>query len=487
MADPGDADRGEEIYGQRCVWCHGEDGDAFSPAAERLNPMPRDFTLADYKFKTTAFDDIVPNDDDLFRMIRDGMPGTAMPSWNDMLGAQDMWDLVAFIKIFGGLEEEAPSEQVDYGAQIASSAESVEQGRQLFHDQDRCSECHGEEGKGNATKKLKDDAGERTWPRNMTKPWTFRASNEPKDIFTRIRVGIAGTQMPSFADPRSKKLLSIEESWHIANYVASLAKTAEVVRPENTVVKAQPVAGDVPQSPDDPTWQGAPPTTFLLVPQIIAEDRLFTPSNDTITVRAYYNDIEIALLVEWDDRTKSIPGDPDAEAIADPDMTPDAVAVQFPVTVPEGMEKPYFLMGDARNPVNLWRWSSGTTDTPASVTLLNGTGLKNLEEPDVTGVSASGVYRNGTWRVVMRRPLVTQTPDADIQFTEGRFIPISFFAWDGSNGEGGTKHTMTTWYWILLAPAGGMRPLLMALAVIALVALGEIWWAWGAVRRQSGA
>ncbi len=128
LAKSGDADKGAEIYARRCVLCHGEEGDGLGPAAERLNPPPRDFTFGQYKIKTTGFDDIVPNDEDLYRMINDGMPGTAMPDWGDVLSEQDIWDLIAHLKIFAGLEEEVPSEQVDYGTQVASSPESIARG-----------------------------------------------------------------------------------------------------------------------------------------------------------------------------------------------------------------------------------------------------------------------------------------------------------------------------------------------------------------------
>lgn len=485
VAKPGDASEGEKIYVKQCLGCHGEEGDGAGPAAERLNPPPRDFTLGQYKIKTTGFDDIVPNDEDLFRMIKDGMPGTAMPEWGDILSEEEMWDLTAYIKTFAGFEEEKPTMQVNYGAQVAPSRESIEKGKKLFLEGDRCSECHGEEGKGDGIKKLKDDAGERTWPRNLTKAWSFRASNDPKDIFTRITVGIPGTQMPSFADPVSKKKLTIEERWHVANYVHSLAETRKVVRPENTVVKADKVEGDVPHSPDDQRWQESESSTFFLVPQMIVEERLFTPSNDTLTARAFYNEKEIAILLEWDDRTKSIPGDAQADKISDPGIAEDAVAIQLPMEIPKGMEKPYFLMGDAVKPVNIWQWRSGTADMPQSVRLLDGRGVGDFEERDAAaaGIQGEGVYRNGTWRVVIRRPLMTSEPDKDIQFGKGKFIPIAFFAWDGSNGENGSKHTMTTWYWLLLAPSTGARPFLIALAVMALIAGAEFWWLRSASRK----
>ncbi len=477
IAKPGDAKNGEAVYAKRCVWCHGAEGDADTEVAERLNPPPRDFTEATYKFKTTGFDDPIANDDDLFRMINDGMPGTAMVGWGDIVSEQEIWDLIAYLKVFAELEEESPTDQVDYSTQVESSAESLAQGKKLFVD--RCAECHGDSGKGVATKKLKTDAGERTWPRNLTKPWTYRVSTDPKDIYSRISVGIPGTQMPSFADPKSKKKLSPEERWHVANYVVSLAATGAAVKAENTVIKADKAEGAVPTAPDDPRWAEVPPTTFFLVPQIIAEERFFTPSNDTVTVRALYDEDRLALLVEWDDRTKSIPGDKTAISIADEDLTEDAVAVQFPVTLLEGMEKPYFYRGDATHPVNLWRWGSGGTEAPPSVSLMNATGADAIDERDAGSVDlqAKGVYVDGTWRVLFTRPLATDDAASDLWFEEGRVIPVAFQAWDGSNGETGSKHTLTTWYWLLLTPPTGMAPILTALLVGAFIFLGEVWWA----------
>ncbi len=484
MAQQVNPENGEAVYVQRCLMCHGEEGDGLGPAADRLNPPPRDFTLGQFKIKSTGFDDPMANDSDIVRMIRDGMPGTAMPGWGDVLSEQDIRDVIHHIKVFAEIEEEKPTDQIDYGTQVASSAESIEMGKKIFHDGERCSECHGEDGRGDAIKKLKDDNGDRTWPRNLTKPWTFRASNDPKDIFTRVTVGIPTTQMPSFANPKSKKKLSIEDRWHVANYVASLAGTEKAVKPENTVVKAAKVEGDLPESPDDPAWGQAAPTTFALVPQIIGKERFFKPANDTITVRALYSDKEVGLLLEWDDRTKSIPGDAEAEKIADPEIGEDAVAVQFPTEITAGMEKPYFLLGSEAKPVNLWRWSSGTTEKSETVTLLTARGIAGQQQRDAAALSARGAYRNGTWRVAMKRALTTADLDTDLQFEEGRFIPIAFFNWDGSNSETGTKHTLTTWYWLLLVPQTGTRPLIAAIVVALLVGGGLVWWGRSAARPE---
>src|SRR3989338_9697093 len=85
--------------------------------------------------------------------------GTSMPDWSDVLKEQERWDLVAYIKSFAGLEQPAKP-PIDYKNQVKSSAESIEKGKEIFKNM--CSECHGEEGKGDATKKLKDDLGFRT-------------------------------------------------------------------------------------------------------------------------------------------------------------------------------------------------------------------------------------------------------------------------------------------------------------------------------------
>ena len=477
-AKPGNWSTGKDIYDKRCTWCHGPDGDGAGAAQDRLNPPPRDFTYGNYKIKTSSFDSMAPNDGDVFRMIRDGMPGTAMPGWGDLLTEQEMWDLVTYVKSFVGFEP-PPIKQIDFGSQIPSSAESIAMGKRLFEMGDRCVECHGKTGKGNASKRLMGDLGERTWARNLTKPWTFRGGHDPKDIFVRITTGIAGTVMPSFANPRSKKSLSIEDRWHVANYVASLAKTDKKVNVENTVIKADRIEGDLPATPDDERWENTAPTTFYLVPQIVGEVRFFKPSNDTITVRAMYNDRTIALLMEWDDRTRSIPGDDRAERISDTPLMEDGVAVQLPVTLPKDMEKPYFGMGDASHQVNIWHWKSGTKDTTETINIFNSNGFKAIEKRDAAdiGLQAKSSYIDGTWKVLMYRPLTTSSPEKDIQLTEGRFIPVAFAAWDGSNSEGGSKHTMTTWYWLLLKPSAGFKPILTSLIVVSLVVSVLLLWA----------
>jgi DMSO reductase family type II enzyme heme b subunit len=224
-----------------------------------------------------------------------------------------------------------------------------------------------------------------------------------------------------------------------------------------------------------------------MVPQIVGKERFFKAANDTISVRSLYTDKMIALHLEWDDRTKSIPGDDKARTIADEELTEDAIAVQFPMKISAGMEKPYFLMGDAAKPVNLWRWSSGTTQMPESVSILDAMGINDQQARDGDGgLSAKGAYKDGTWRVVLTRSRKTETTDKDLQFEEGRFIPIAFFAWDGSNSEAGSRHAMSTWYWLLLKPSTGAKPMIVAIVVALLIGGILVWWGRSATARREG-
>ena len=127
-AAKGDKEAGKKIYEKKCAWCHGWTGAGDGPAADFLNPRPRDFTSGIYKYKTSNLDNPFPYDDDIYKMIAEGMTGTSMPFWKDVLSDKDMWNLVAYIKSLAGLEGE-PAAKVNYGKQVSSSADSIKKGK----------------------------------------------------------------------------------------------------------------------------------------------------------------------------------------------------------------------------------------------------------------------------------------------------------------------------------------------------------------------
>ena len=81
-----------------------------------------------------------------------------------------------------------------------------------------------------------------------------------------------------------------------------------------------------------------------------------------------------------------------------------------------------------------------------------GPGKPPVPRADSSALSAKGVWKEGRWQVVFRRSLATDAV-GDLQFVEGRYIPIAFANWDGLAGESGARHSFTSWYWLLLEPA----------------------------------
>jgi mono/diheme cytochrome c family protein len=84
------------LYRRHCVHCHGITGDGRGPTARFLNPYPRDYRSGVFKFKTT-FAAAKPTDEDLKRIMHNGAPGTAMPSFS-LLPNSEVEALVEYVK-----------------------------------------------------------------------------------------------------------------------------------------------------------------------------------------------------------------------------------------------------------------------------------------------------------------------------------------------------------------------------------------------------
>lgn len=484
-----DVEKGKAVYERLCAFCHGPEGAGDGPAAQYLNPAPRDFTMGLYKWKSTPFDEYAPTDADLQRMISgmrshdsvegwDGMNNTSMPGWSDLLGKEEIGQIAAYLKTLAGYEQ-AGKATIELTGKVKPDDKSIERGRLLFKD--RCSECHGELGRGNATKKLKDDWGGRTWPRDLTQGWTFRAGATPEDIYTRVTVGIPGTQMPSFADPASNKVMTEAQRWDVANYAALLNEPKR--KPAvNNILKAARSEKRI-EGPNDPIWEKIEPVAFYLFPQILTGEKEYTPSISSVAVRAAYDDDEVAFLLEWDDPTNSMPWDTKAMEIADGQVYSDSVAIQFPAGQSKPGERPYFGMGGPK-PVVIWQWKGQeTAEAGQSLRVLDARGIKDMvERADLGRLSAIGKYDNGRWRVFMKGE--RKGSEKDPVFEEGAFLPVAFALWDGSNNEHGSRHVMTGWQWMRLEKEGEGPDYLWPAAVGVIVFCLEMLWLFSARKKD---
>ena len=198
------------LYREHCVHCHGITGDGMGPTAAWLNPYPRNYRHGIYKFKSTPGKQ-PPAHDDLVHILKEGIPGTAMPSFkllaDDEIAA--LSEYVKYLSIRGQVERslirEAASELEegdifvdpdggdDYSQGVKDKVAtvinswksandnrleipqrphyegsemqaSIDRGRELFHGKlAQCSKCHGDTGLGDGVTNDFDD-----WTKELT-------------------------------------------------------------------------------------------------------------------------------------------------------------------------------------------------------------------------------------------------------------------------------------------------------------------------------
>jgi len=207
---------GAAWYGQLCTPCHGPHGDGDGPRANQLSPRPRDFTKGVYEFRSTPTG-ALPADEDLWKVISQGVHGTAMVPWITF-SDDDRWALVAYIETFSPrFAHEVRQAAISVTPPPAETPQLVAQGQKLFGDAG-CIECHGSKGLGDgpSVPTLADASGRPIRPIDFPSG-VFRRSPSMKDIFLTVRTGLDGTPMPSYASS-----LKADQTWAIAAYVRSL-------------------------------------------------------------------------------------------------------------------------------------------------------------------------------------------------------------------------------------------------------------------------
>jgi DMSO reductase family type II enzyme heme b subunit len=448
---PGDANAGKAVYELKCLLCHGEKGDGKGPAAELLLPKPRDFTSGLYKIRTTV--NRTPTDEDIFQIVTEGMPGTSMPGWA-VLPEKDRWNVVAYIKAFAGDKLKEEPKKVELPKDVSSSADSIKRGKEMY-EAIECHKCHGNEGRadGPSRGELKDEWGHPVPPANLAKRWNFRGGHSRTDIATRIANGVLGTPMPAFLDAVEKP----EDIWHLTNFIVALGPEPPRYA---TLVTVSGVTEAIPDDPNAELWTKIAPNQIPLMGQVIVDPRNFNPVIDLVSVRAAYNDTEIAFHLTWDDPSNTTKGDGKA-------TFPDAISLQFPPQITAGTERPSFLMGDDSEAVYLMRWEA---DKGAIEAKANGpTKIAGIKGSEVAG---KVVYDNGQYRLVMKRPLAVQGTDRPT-FQPAVFTPVAFQAWDGGAGEAGTRMSLTSWYYLRLEEPQSNRKFVIP-PVVALLTLAAM-------------
>jgi mono/diheme cytochrome c family protein len=81
-------EHGRVLFLEHCALCHGVEGDGRGRRREGFARPPRDFRSSLWRTATTPRR--------VFHAVREGLTGTAMPSWK-ALPDDELWDLTAYV------------------------------------------------------------------------------------------------------------------------------------------------------------------------------------------------------------------------------------------------------------------------------------------------------------------------------------------------------------------------------------------------------
>lgn len=462
--------RGKNIYLHMCVFCHGKDGNGGGAAVDYLYPWPRDFRKGIFKFRSTPTGTL-PRDEDLYRTIIRGVPGTSMPAWGAAVSPEDTWALINLIKSFSPrFRNEAPGDKVSIPEPPPATPASVKRGKELYVEH-KCTHCHGFSGKGDGklSDSLMDAWKHAVFVPDITLPAYFKAGYTAKDIFRTLTTGLDGTPMESYAH------LPEADRWALVHYVRS-GFVKEVTEAEfETDVFSFPVEYELNTEVDSPIWKDIKSTELVLRPLSARREAV-----ETINVASVNNGEQIAIRLRWQDPTR------DGFVETRQDMFRDGVAVQLAlgdVTLhTHGHNEPFFGMGNRGKAVNIWHWKAGLEETLEAeedmeystggvdmdalifggimsnpVASLNTTKENAVEELNAEGfgtitpqpgdnqnVEGYGEWKDGVWTVVFLRDM-PKTGKWDVNFIRKDPVLVAFAVWDGVKEDRNGRKVVTVW------------------------------------------
>ncbi len=463
--------RGRNIYMHMCVFCHGVDGNGGGLAVEYLYPWPRDFREGIFKFRTTPTGTL-PRDEDLYRTIINGIPGTSMPAWKDALSPQDTWALIHHIKNFSPrFKSEPQGEKIEVGDPLASTPALVARGKELFNEL-KCIRCHGEslKGDGELAESLMDAWRHAVFVHDITNPHSFKSGHKPEDLFRTITAGLDGTPMGSYVH------VPEEDRWALVHYIRSKSVKEFKQGEFETDIYSFPVGFELDTDPFSPIWEGVASTSLVLRPLSARRDAV-----EFVNVASVNNGEQLAIRIQWEDPTHN------AFSELRSDTFRDGVAVQFAlgaVTLhTHGHNEPFFGMGNRNKPVNIWHWKAGleealeaeddleyagggvdmdaliygdiiaeafsrvsaTGNNPVEELNAEGFGTVTPQPPENQNVEGTGEWKDGVWTVVFLRDM-PKTGKWDVDFAQ-RIDPalMAFAVWDGVKEDRNGRKVISVW------------------------------------------
>ena len=207
-----------DLYVLHCGACHGANGDGNGRAVRHLFPKPRDLRTGKSRLVSTV--NGVPTLEDLESVIRRGMPGTSMRSFDNL--SEDQRKLLAeevlrlnregireeFVGVLKSEGEEIDEDEVRQVVRLCTTpgeavrvarigpadSQAIARGKDAYFKLG-CDNCHGDDGTGAWDTPLFDDKGRPSPPRDLVHE-PLKGGEEPESIYLRIFAGMPGTPHP---------------------------------------------------------------------------------------------------------------------------------------------------------------------------------------------------------------------------------------------------------------------------------------------------
>lgn len=209
------------------------------------------------------------------------------------------------------------------------------------------------------------------------------------------------------------------------------------LRKNGEVITARWHPGPLPTDPGDTTWSRIEPEEVRLYPQVTVRPKSAAREPIALMVKALYNEIDLAIHLEWADGHRA--------AQHDIGHFPDAVAAQWPVRYGRGVRLPYVGMGHVGHPVALWFWrADGRVETLAAE------GFGSLTPQPPNGLEAKALWEQGQWRVVLKRSLQAPPWAVTVQMkpASGGLVPFALAVWNGETGQRDGDKFLSAWHFL---------------------------------------
>jgi mono/diheme cytochrome c family protein len=176
---PPDPQQGQAIYAQKCLPCHGKEGNGDGPQAGGLPVTPAAIGSPDLARAARPVD--------WFAMVSQGKIDRYMPGFQGSLNERQIWNVLAYVDT------------------LSSSKDQLDLGKKIYVGQ--CAACHGETGKGDGP----DAAGKNVPDWSQQERLSKLSAQEMETVVAK-----GSKSMSAFAD------LSQDERWAVVAYVRSL-------------------------------------------------------------------------------------------------------------------------------------------------------------------------------------------------------------------------------------------------------------------------